>query len=91
MKKLKQVVSLLLVAVMCLGLLPAMAAPAGAGTITVKTTDTVTGQPLSNVTYKLENITAGRQHPVEMVKPHSTPLMLVGIALLKFLCRKVTF
>lgn len=59
MKKLKQVVSLLLVAVMCLGLLPAMAAPAGAGTITVKTTDTVTGQPLSNVTYKLENITAG--------------------------------
>ena len=48
MKKLKQVVSLLLVAVMCLGLLPAMAAPAGAGTITVKTTDTVTGQPLSN-------------------------------------------
>ena len=58
MKKLKQVVSLLLVAVMCLGLLPAMAAPAGAGTITVKTTDTVTGQPLSNVTYKLENITS---------------------------------
>lgn len=59
MKKLKQIVSLLLAAVMCLGLLPAMAAPAGAGTITVKTTDAVTGQSLSGVTYKLENITAG--------------------------------
>lgn len=59
MQHMKRMIASLLAAILCLGMIPALAAPEVQGTITVTTVDAVTGQPIQDATYKLERLTAG--------------------------------
>ena len=59
MRNMKRIVASLLVAILCLSMIPALAAPQTQGTIVVTTVDAVTGQPIQDATYKLERLTAG--------------------------------
>ena len=63
MRNIRRFMSLILVAAMCLCMVPTFAdaadAPVISGTITITTTDSVTNEPISGASYKLERLTAG--------------------------------
>ena len=50
MRNMKRIVASLLVAILCLSMIPALAAPQTQGTIVVTTVDAVTGQPIQDAT-----------------------------------------